>query len=192
MIRFQFKHKLLVLLPAAILMLTVGTKESQAILNDLEAVYLPVAFNSYVKGFNNPGFEYGTQGWVIQSNQGDSVVTTAAAHNGVRSAALGNGSGNRVASIAQQVKVPQQAYEVQYYQWAESLDSCSGTVMVSINDQPYQHYNICQDSSNAKWVAKSIYLAPYKGQTVEFRLEYQSSTALNNYLYVDDFSFQVP
>ena len=180
------------MLMVVFVLLTLGTSTSRAVPNQVERIYLPLVNNSFIKGFTNPGFEYGTQGWVIQSNQGDSVVTTAAAHNGVRSAALGNGSSNRLASIAQQVKVPQQAYVVSYYQWVESLDSCSGTVVVSINDQPYQHYNICQDSNNAKWVEMNIYLAPYKGQTVEFRLEYQSSTTLNNYLYVDDFSFEVP
>ena len=55
-----------------------------------------------------------------------------------------------------------------------------------------KNYGICQDSDNGKWVEKKIYLAPYKDQTVVFRLEFQSSIILNNYLYVDDFSFQLP
>ena len=131
---------------------------------------------------------------MIQSNQGDNVVTTAAVHTGVRSAALGDGSRNRVAAVAQQVKVPQQAYVVQHYQWVRSLELCpsNNRVRVYMNGSPYQHYSICQDSNNSKWVAKNIHLAPYKGQSVVFRLEFDSSTILNNYLYVDDFSFGLP
>jgi len=190
--KFLNRYTLFSIFIASTVLFTLEIITSQAVPQKARAVYLPLVYKSYVKGFTNPGFENGTEAWVIQSKQGDSVVMTAAAHNGVRSAALGNGSSNRLASIAQQVEIPQQAYVVTYYQWVESLDSCSGTLVVSINDQPYQHYNICQDSNNAKWVEMNIYLAPYKGQTVVFRLAYQSSTTLNNYLYVDDFSFQLP
>ena len=191
--KFLNRYTLFSIFIALTVLFTLEINTSQAVPQKARAVYLPVVNKTYVKGFTNPGFENGTAGWVIQSNQGDSVVTKVAAHNGVRSAALGNGSSSsRLASIAQQVEVPQQSYVVTYYQWVESFDSCSGTVVVSINDQPYQHYNICQDSNNAKWVEMNIYLAPYKGQTVVFRLAYQSSTTLNNYLYVDDFSFEVP
>ena len=64
-------------------------------------------------------------------------------------------------------------------------------MVVTINGEPYEHY-ICKASDKSKWVEMNIYLAPYEGQTVVFRLAYQSSTTLKNYLYVDDFSFEVP
>lgn len=76
----------------------------------------------------------------------------------------------------------------------ESLEGCPSNdlVVVYVNDHPYQHYSICQDSNNSKWVQIKIYLAPYKDQTVVFKLEFQSSSILKNYLYMDDFSFQLP
>jgi hypothetical protein len=182
------------LLLFGILMLGVGTIPSQAVEIGSTMVYLPGVFYSYDAGFTNPGFEAGTAGWFIQSNQGDNILTTAAAHSGVRSAALGNGNNNRLVSIAQQVVVPQQAYVASYFQMIESLEVCpsNNLVTVYVNGHPYQHYSFCQDSNNSKWVERKIYLAPYKGQTVFFKLEFQSSSILNNYLYMDDFSFQLP
>ena len=160
------------LLLFGLLMLGVGTIRSQAVEGDSTTVYLPGVFYSYDTGFTNPGFEAGTAGWVVLSNQGDNIVTTAAAHSGVRSAALGNGNNNRLASIAQQVAVPYQAYVATYFQMIESLEGCPSNdqVVVYVNDHPYQHYSICQDSNNSKWVEIKIYLAPYKGQTVVFKL----------------------
>ena len=177
------------------LMLVFGTNTTKAYPQNAEQVNLPVVFKTFNTAFTNPGFEQETAGWVVHSNQGDSVVTTAAAHTGIYAAGLGNGGSTRVVSIAQQVKVPQQDYAVQYMQWAQSLEPCNDTknrVMVYVNGSPYQHYKICQDSNNSKWVVKNIYLAPYKGQTVVFKLEFESSTIPNNYLYVDDFSFESP
>jgi hypothetical protein len=188
-------YKLIILVLLVILFLGLGSTNSQAVKSNSLLVHLPVMFYTQFTGFSNPSFESGTDGWVVQSNQGDNVVTTAKARSGMWSAALGNGNNYRLASIAQQVQVPQEAYVVTYFQWVESLELCASNnnrVTVLVNSQPYQHYNVCQDSDNGKWVERKIYLAPYKGQTVVFRLEFQSSSILNNYLYVDDFSFEVP
>ncbi len=159
-----------------------------------QVVYLPGVFRNYVPGFTEPGFENGGQAWEVQSNQGDGVVTNAAAHSGSYSAALGDGSGSRTASISQEISIPEQAYAVQYYQWARSLQACPGMnrLMVYVNGQPYQHYSICQGDENSTWVPVNLYLAPYKGQRVDFRLEFESSNTNGDILYVDDFSFGVP
>jgi hypothetical protein len=180
---------------ACMFFLCLYPETSKALQAQVEFAYLPLVFNNYVKGFSNPGFENGSEGWVMQSNQGDNLVTAAAAHTGTQSAALGNGNINRIASISQQVKVPQQAYVVQYYQWVQSLETCPGSnqLMVYVNNQPYQHYSICQGDDNIKWKQIKIYLVPqYRGQSVEFRLEFTSSSNSGNTLYVDDFSFVLP
>jgi hypothetical protein len=192
---FPASSRVLIPLTIIVLVFCLAPGSTHAAQQNAASVYIPAMFYSYFTGFTNHSFESGTSGWVVQSNQADQVVTTAAARSGVRSAALGNGNNYRVASIAQQVTIPQQEYTATYYQWVESLELCQASnnrVMVYINGEPYQHYNICGDSSNGKWVKIRIHLAPYKGQTVVFRLEFESSTILNNYLYVDDFSFEVP
>lgn len=98
-----------ILLLMGILILGVGIIPSRAFESSSTTVYLPGVYYSHDTGFMNPSFESGTDGWVVQSNQGDNVVSTAKARSGVRSAALGNGSNYRLASIAQQVEVPHQA-----------------------------------------------------------------------------------
>ena len=188
-------HQLLILFTSVIILLGGEARLSRAANSEIYSVYLPVVYKNYIKGFTNPGFENGTESWTVQSNQGDNVVTDAAAHTGQRSAGLGNGNSHRLTSITQQVIVPQEGYVLTYYQWVESPELCKNSdthVMVIVGGHPYQHYRICQDSSNAKWAKMNIYLAPYKGQQVDFELEFQSSTILNNYLYVDDFSFELP
>ena len=190
--KLTYTHKLLILFTSVIILLGGEARLSLAANSE---IYLPLVYKNYIKGFTNPGFENGTESWTVQSNQGDSVVTEAAAHSGQRSAGLGNGNSNRLTSITQQVIVPQAGYVLTYYQWIESPEKCSNNnslVMVIVSEYPYQHYPICQDSSNARWVKMKIYLAPYKGQQVDFKLEFQSSAILNNYIYVDDFSFELP
>jgi hypothetical protein len=160
-----------------------------------EFANLPLVFKNYVKGFSNPGFENGSEGWFMQSNQGDNMVTAAAAHTGSYSAALGIRNGNRIASISQQVIVPQQVYVVQYYQFVQSSEDCPGSnqLMVYVNNQPYQHYSICHADDTLNWKQIKIYLAPeYRGQSVEIRLTFTSGDSSDSSLYVDDFSFGLP
>ena len=121
-----------ILLLMGILILGVGIIPSQAVESSSTTVYLPGVYYSHDTGFMNPSFESGTDGWVVQSNQGDNVVSTAAARSGVRSAAMGNGNNNRVVSIAQQVTVPQEAYVATYFQKVESLELCPSNNLVRV------------------------------------------------------------
>ncbi|MFL7894264.1 MAG: hypothetical protein ACK2UM_06085 [Anaerolineales bacterium] len=189
------KYSLLGFVLACIFFLSLLPEPSKALQTQIEFASLPLVFKDYVKGFSNPGFENGSDGWVMQSNQGDDMVTAAAAHTGSYSAALGNGNGNRIASISQQVNVPQQVYVVQYFQLVLSLENCPGSnqLMVYVNNQPYQHYSICQVDDTQIWEQVKIYLAPaYRGQSVEIRLEYTSEASSDSSLYIDDFSFSLP
>jgi hypothetical protein len=166
---------------------------SQAANSEIFSVYLPVVYKNFIKGFTNPGFENGAQGWTVQSNQGDSVVTDAAAHTGQRSAGLGNGTINRVTSISQSVKIPQSAYGIQYYQYVDFPLDCTGkfSLMVFVNNEPYKHY-ICDDSDKGSWIVQKIHFSSeLKGTTINIKLEFQSSSNQDIYLYVDDFSFQL-
>lgn len=155
------------------------------------SIYLPIIID---RVFINPGFEEGSIGWELQSNQGDNMVTTTESHAGLHSAALGNGASHRIASLSQVVTVPFDSYAVSYYQKITSTENCpsKNVVNVYINTHIYQHYNICSDSSSTDWVKKVIYLAPYTGQRVIFRLQFASSDSSGNHIYVDDFAFESP
>jgi hypothetical protein len=148
--------------------------------------------------FSNPGFEQGAVGWVFQSNQSDNVVTSAIAFNGIYSAALGNGSNNRTASIAQQIFVPFDRYNVQYYQFINSNELCpSGSqqfdyVTIYVNGVEYDDYNICSGISGPNWEKWFINLNPFKGTSIVLMLEFKSDATLTSAVYVDDFSFIFP
>ncbi|MBE9474678.1 MAG: hypothetical protein IMY85_07280 [Chloroflexi bacterium] len=185
------KYPALLILCVLGVILVLGLKTVSAYPQAAQNYYLPIVIE---RVFLNPSFEQEKVGWVFHSNQGDDVVTTAEAHTGIRSAGLGNGNKDRVASIVQKVTVPSDAYAVHYYQKVTSLEECpsDNVVKVFINNNIYQHYNICKDYSSPNWVERFIYLAPYKGQRVEFRLQFESSTSMGNHVYVDDFSFGLP
>lgn len=185
---------LFTLLVASLTFLGIFSRGEQIFPENQAESYLPLVFKNYVKGFSNPGFEHGSQDWDLQSNQGDDVVSSAAAYTGSYSAVLGDGSSNRSTSVSQLVKIPDSAYVVQYFQWMQTQEACPGTsqVRVLVNNQPYQHYGICKVSTTGQWGVFKIYLAPYKGQVVDFRLEFTSSGTSGNILYVDDFSFTLP
>jgi hypothetical protein len=148
--------------------------------------------------FINPGFEQGTTGWVVQSNQGDNVVTNVKAHTGQFSAGLGNGNNNRTASIAQQVFVPFDRYVVQYYQFIDSDELCpTGNnkfdyVTIFINGAEFDDYNICAGISSPNWEKWFINLSSYKGTSVVIMLRFISDGTLSSAVYVDDFSFIFP
>jgi hypothetical protein len=187
------KYKLMILILGVGLLLAGAAGVSLAGLDMVNPVYLPITFNDLIKGFTNPGFEYGAGGWLVQSNQGDDVVTTTAAHSGQLSAGLGNGTSSRVTSISQYVEIPKSAYAFRYYQFIDFPISCPDDIrlMVFINDDPYKHYK-CAIGDNFNWISQDIHLEPnLRGNTVNIKIEFQSSTSSDINLYVDDFSFQL-
>ena len=177
---------IMVLIVLVSIFLSAGTQRGGS--KSLDAVYLPGVFNSYIKGLTNPGFEYGSQGWVVQTNQGDEVITLAAAHTGIRSAGLGNGAQHRVTAISQKIDVPQSAWGIRYYQLVEFQDGCPD-LNVIINSEIYKHY-ICKPGDKGNWIIQDLGLEPsLRGATIDFKLQFQSSDMDGVFLYVDDFGF---
>ncbi len=92
------KSQLVIFLLVLGLILLLGARSASAVQQSAHIYYLPIVID---KVFINPSFEQGTVGWVVDSNQGDTVVTSKAARSGDHSAGLGNGNMNSLASIAQ-------------------------------------------------------------------------------------------
>lgn len=140
----------------------------------------------------NPGFEQGQVGWTFQSNQGDPIIVSPFAHTGSFSAALGNGNNNRIASIAQQFTVPNNQYNLQYWQYIQSVEVCAANrdyVTVNVNGIYFTSLDICQALSRYDWTKASFNLQSYKGQTIVFRMEFRSDGNTQSFFNVDDFSF---
>lgn len=56
------KYKLMILISGVGLLLAGAAGVSLAGLDMVNPVYLPITFNDLIKGFTNPGFEYGAGG----------------------------------------------------------------------------------------------------------------------------------
>jgi hypothetical protein len=136
----------------------------------------------------NPSFEQGTNGWVVNPSN---LIVTGIAYNGVRSAELGNGAHNRVASIAQQFTVPSSTPKLQYYQLIYSEEQCGQRydyVTVYINSSEFTSFNLCS-ALTGNWSKGVFNLNAYGGQTVTFRMEFRSDGNTISKFNVDDFSF---
>ena len=136
----------------------------------------------------NPSFEQGTNGWVFTD---EAFVTDDWAYNGRYSAALGDGTNNHRAAIAQQFTIPYNAYNLRYYQYTQTNEICSSTyydyIIISIDGAGIQTNNICRNFNGvASWV---INLINYRGEKVVFRMEFISDDNIGSTVYVDDFQF---
>ena len=137
---------------------------------------------------DNPGFEQGQTGWTFQSNQGDPIVVSTFSHTGSFSAALGDGRNNRIASIAQQFTVPFNQYNLVYWQYIKSVKLCGDYVTVYVNWIQFISRDIC-NAINPVWSKASFNLQSYRGQTIDFRMEFRSDGNTPSFFYVDDFTF---
>jgi hypothetical protein len=130
-------------------------------------------------------------GWVFQPSYA-SVVVSGFAFNGNYSARLGNGSNNWQSSISQQITVPFNSYNLTYYQFINSNEQCTGKydyVSIYIDGSKFTDYNICE-ALNGGWNKNVQNLISYRGQTVVFRMQFNSDASISTLLYVDSFGFQ--
>lgn len=147
----------------------------------------PVVSNPIV----NPGFESGSVGWVFNSN-GAPILNSPFAHSGSYSAALGNGTNNRAASISQQFTVPLNNYNLRYYKYIQSSEICGpayDVVRAYINSAQVESFDVCSALSSTNWTPQILNLVSYRGQSIVFRLEFTSDNNTPSFFYVDDFSF---
>jgi hypothetical protein len=136
----------------------------------------------------NPSFEQGENGWFFG---GEAYVTSSWAYNGIYSAALGDGTNNHTASIAQQFTVPNNTYNLRYYQYTQTNEICVSTfydyIIISIDGAGIQTINVCRDFNGVdNWV---VNLINYRGKTVVFRMDFYSDDNIGSRVYVDDFAF---
>lgn len=146
----------------------------------------PIVTNPIV----NPGFENGSTGWVFNSN-GAPILNSPFAHSGEFSAALGNGTNNRVASISQQFTVPFNNYNLQYWKYIQSIETCGSfdVVRAFVNNVQVESFSVCSALSDLKWTKQILNLISYRGKPIVFRLEYTGNSTIPSTFYVDDFSF---
>jgi len=136
----------------------------------------------------NPSFEQGENGWVFD---GEAYVTGKWDHGGDYSAALGDGTNDHFAAIAQQFTVPYNLYNLEWWQNTSTNEICGSVkwdyVIIMIDGVGIQTNNVCRDFNGVdNWV---VNLVNYRGRTVVFRMEFNSDDNIPSTVYVDDFEF---
>jgi hypothetical protein len=187
------------LLLAALVLIAGLAWASPIILGD---AYLPLVLQNHPTAtitptdiplpIGNPGFELGEEDWTFSFDQGQPILVSSMAHNGSYSAGLGDGSHNRTATISQRFTVPYQETNLQYWQYVQSEELCGtyfDTLTVYLNEIVFIVYDVCENLSHDEWAKVAFNLASYAGQTIDFRMVFQSDISKESRFYVDDFSF---
>ena len=135
----------------------------------------------------NPSFEQGTTGWFFI----EAYLTSSWAYNGKYSAVLGNGDHSRTASIFQRFTVPYNQYNLQYWQFTESNEICSSgifdKIVIYVDGHTKYTNKICDDLNGFdNWI---LNLVDYRGDTIDFKMEFISDGSIKSIVYVDDFTF---
>lgn len=164
------------------------------------ALLIGFSINSKAQdAFTNGGFETGTfSSWTVLGSSPAPAVSTAAAHSGTNSAALGSFGGGETpgdASIYQTINVPAAGGTLSYWYLSTTSDgiafdwqdayvvNTSGTILATI-------MHVC--SNSGAWTNVTYNMAAYAGQTVriEFLVHGDNAGDPTN-MYVDDVSLPI-
>lgn len=145
----------------------------------------------------NGDFEQGSTGWDLYSShgwpiivQGSQLPGSVTPHSGNWAAWLG-GAYDDISYIEQTVTVPPSAPYFSYWHWIASSDACSydfGGVLID-GSTVVDQYDLCTSANTGGWVAHSVNLSAYTGQTVDVQIRVETDSSMNSNLFVDDVSF---
>lgn len=145
-------------------------------------------------GIVNGDFESGSTGWTEYSIHGWNLILSTDLpvnpHSGSYEAWLG-GDYDEIAYIEQQVAITSGAPYLFYWHWIASDDACGydyGRVLV--NGVEEDLYDLCTTNNTGGWVAHSVNLSTYIGQSVTLQIRIETDSSLNSNLFIDDVSLQ--
>ncbi len=159
--------------------------------------FLPLIIRSTpVVELQNGNFESGPVIWSEYSLKGWDIIVPAPSpdlpitpHSGSWLAWLG-GDNDEISYIAQTVTVPASKPYLTYWHWIGSGDLCGyDYAYIKVNGSNVQQYDLCSSTDTGGWVAKSINLSAYSGQTVQLQIRVETDIALSSSLLVDDVAF---
>ncbi|MFD3162768.1 S8 family serine peptidase [Herpetosiphon sp. NSE202] len=143
----------------------------------------------------NGGFESGTTGWTQASSGGYSLIDTTRPRTGSYSVYMG-GYNNANEGLYQTVTVPAgSALNFYWYQTSnEGTTTAYDYLRVRVYNTSGTLLGTLATRSNVNtenaWVAESLSLAAYAGQTVRIRFETTTDSSLTTSFFVDDVSLQ--
>jgi len=144
-------------------------------------------------GIVNGDFESGRTGWEEYSLKGwplivykDDLPSSVTPHSGNWAAWLG-GDNNEISYISQTVTIPSGITALRFWQWIGSQDQCGyDFAWVRINNTSLLTVTLCQDNNTGGWVAQTVNIGAYAGQTVSLQFRVETDSSLNSNYFLDD------
>ncbi len=162
-------------------------------------VYLPLVVRPTQPIFllPNGNFEQGRMVWQEYSEKGYEILyninqtgNAAPPYEGGWAAWLG-GAYDEISFIQQRVLIPMDAPTLIYWHWIDSEDRCGYDFAgVLINGTVVDVYPLCSQSNTHGWVAYTVDLSQYAGQTVTLQIRAETDGSNNSNLFVDQVAFQ--
>jgi len=131
--------------------------------------------------------EYSLQGWPLILHKDDLPVTP---HSGNWAAWLG-GDNNEISYISQTVTIPSGITALRFWQWIGSQDQCGyDFAWVRINNTSLLTVTLCQGNNTGGWVAQTVNIGAYAGQTVSLQFRVETDSSLNSNYFLDDVTLE--
>lgn len=175
-------------LRAAIRTILPSVKKANPAINMLLSDVCPVIPNGNFESGNIHWTEYSSHGWQIIMNTG--FPSPVLPHGGSYAAWLG-GDYDDTSYVEQQVTVSSLCPFLTFYHWIASSDMCGfDHGYVRVNGANVASYELCDSTGTGGWVAKSIDLGAYAGQTVTLQIRAETDASQNSNWFIDDISFR--
>jgi hypothetical protein len=145
----------------------------------------------------NWNFEKGSMDWTEYSSNGwnlivDTILPGITTHSGDWLAWLG-GDNNEISYIEQEIVVPNEHTNLNYWVWIDSEDECGADldfVEIVINEsEVIDSFDLCTTTSTNGWEMKQIDLNSYAGKSIDFRIRVQTDGSLPSSIFFEDFKF---
>ena len=135
----------------------------------------------------NGDFEAGRNvGWSETDNRNQPLVNTSDAETGNWKAWL-VGLNNNTSAITQSYTVPATGGTLAYSYKIESTDKCNyDFAYVEVNTTVLKTYSLCTTTATAGYVAGSVSLTPYAGQTITLGFRAKTDSSVESSFYVDN------
>jgi hypothetical protein len=97
-----------------------------------------------------------------------------------------------IAYIQQEVLIYAGTPYLSYWHWVDSSETSCGndTASVIINTDVVEHFGLCQYSSTAGWVQRSVDLNAYTGGKATLVFRVATNNNLNSNYFIDDVTFE--
>lgn len=97
------------------------------------------------------------------------------------------GDDDETAYISQTLTLPGGATTLRFWHWIESEDLCGyDFAWVRINNISLLTIDLCSDNNTTGWVARTVNISAYAGQTVSLQFRVETDFSLNSNYFVDD------